>query len=137
MISRPDRRRSTVDRSGVAMVELAVCLPTLLMILLTGIQAADMIFLKQTLQIASYESSRAAIRRKGTNALAEEAAAAILDGRGVNGYAIAFDPQNIASVERGNVICVTVSAAADANTVLPGWLPLAQNMSVSTRMVKE
>ncbi|QDU38973.1 TadE-like protein [Maioricimonas rarisocia] len=119
------------------MVELAVCLPTLLLILLTGIQAADMIFLKQTLQIASYESARAAIKRKGTSALAEDAAEAILDGRGVNGYSITFDPQNVASAERGDVIRVTVSAAADANTVLPGWLPLAQDMSVSTRMVKE
>lgn len=45
-------------RSGAAIIELAVCLPLLVLITLATIKACSMIFLKQTLIIAAFEGAR-------------------------------------------------------------------------------
>ncbi|MBW3671380.1 MAG: pilus assembly protein, partial [Acidobacteria bacterium] len=63
------------------MVELAVCLPTLIFVMLMAMEAADVIFLKQTLHIAAYEAARTAIKPGATRPLAEDAA----DGQDVAG----------------------------------------------------
>ena len=127
----PTRRRGSLT------VELAVCLPTLLFTLLAALQAADILFLKQTLKIASYEAARAAIKRNATNDLALASGQEVLTYRKVASSTITFLPQDISDAERGELVSVTVKAPADANTVLPDWLHSIQDMTVTTKMVKE
>ena len=134
------RRRTndtTSGRNGTVTVELAVCLPTLVFTFLAAVQAADMIFLKQTLQVAGYEAARAAIKRTATNDQARTSGEQILVNRNVESFTIAFLPPDVSNAARGEVISVTVEAPAYANTVLPGYLCSFQNMAVTTKMVKE
>ena len=137
MIHRKRNIGTISRRKGVATVELAVCLPILMLILLAALQAADLIFLKQTVQVASYEAARAAIKRRGTNAQAYASAQEILTDRMVEGFTITFVPSDISTADRGEPVSVTVAASSDANTVLPNWLPLGQDLTVTTKMVKE
>ena len=95
-------------------IELAVCLPTLVFTFLAAIQAADMIFLKQTLQVASYEAARAAIKRDATNDQALTSGQQILTNRNVGSFTITFLPTDIGSAGRGELVSVTVQAPADS-----------------------
>ena len=131
------RNRAKGCRQGTVTIELAVCLPTLVFTFLAAIQAADMIFLKQTLKVASYEAARAAIKRNATNDQALTSGQQILANRNVGSSTITFSPTDIGSAGRGELVSVTVQAPATVNTVLPNWLCLNQDMTVTTKMVKE
>ena len=96
-----------------------------------------MIFLKQTLQVASYEAARTAInatRRTTRHSLPGQQ---ILTSRNVESFTITFLPADVSSARRGDLVSVTVEAPTDTNTVLPNWLSSARDMTVTTKMVKE
>jgi hypothetical protein len=124
-------------RKGTATVELAVCLPMLVAIFLAAIQAADIIFLKQTVCVAGYEAARVAIRPKGTNSDALAAGTAVMTDRKVTGFNITFSPSDVSKIARGQYVNVTVDVPTTTNTVLPSVLQLKKNLSVTTTMVKE
>ncbi len=62
------RPSGTAQRRGAAAVELAICLPLLVLLVMASIEACTMIFLDHSLTIASYEGVRAGINYDGTNA---------------------------------------------------------------------
>ena len=124
-------------RRGAALVELAVCLPTLIFVMLMAMEAADVIFLKQTLHVAAYEAARAAIKPDSTSTLAENAAKQILDTRQVSDYEITFTPSNVSGVDPGEIITVTVSAPVSENTALPSWYPGTSELQARVKMNKE
>jgi Flp pilus assembly protein TadG len=129
-LSRPLRR-------GAALVELAVCLPMLVLVLLMALQTADAVYLKQSLHVAAYESARAAIKPRSTTALAAARGEEILDSRRIHDYSIAFTPAEVANVPPGEVITVTVTTAIESNTVLPAWYPGPASLSADVFMIKE
>ena len=55
-------RNTRGKRFGAAAVELAVCLPAIVLLILGSIEACTMVFVKQSLHIAAYEGVRRAIR---------------------------------------------------------------------------
>jgi Flp pilus assembly protein TadG len=124
-------------RRGAALVELAVCLPTLIFVMLMAMEAADVIFLKQTLHVAAYEAARAAIKPDSTSTLAEDAAEQILNTRQVSDYEITFTPSNVSGVDPGEIITVTVSAPVSENTALPSWYPGTSQLQARVKMNKE
>ena len=125
------------DRRGVAVVELAVCMPVLVLITMIAIQASDLLFLKQTLHISAYESMRVAIRNDATTSDAKAAGDNILNLRNVNAGRIIFTPLDVSSAARGETISVTVTAPSDANSVLPYWLYQGKLVRATASMVKE
>ena len=128
------RRR---PRRGAALVELAVCLPMLVLVLLMALQTADAIYLKQSLHVAAYESARTAIKPDSDTAMAVARGEEILDGRHIQDYSIAFTPADVASVTPGEVITVTVTTTIESNTVLPAWYPGPEFLSADVFMIKE
>ena len=128
-----DRER----RRGAALVELAVCLPTLIFVMLMAMESADVIFLKQTLHIAAYEAARAAIEPGSTKSVAEAAAEHILDDRRVQDYNVQFTPGNVSGVSPGEMITVTVSAPVKKNTALPSWYLGKSQLQAQVKMNKE
>ena len=133
-VHRPSANKA---RKGTATVELAVCLPMLVTIFLAAIQAADIIFLKQTVCVAGYEAARVAIQRKGSSSQALTAGSAVMNARKVKGYNITFNPSDVSKVARGQYVNVIVDVPTNSNTVLPSMLQLKKNLSVTTTMVKE
>jgi hypothetical protein len=124
-------------RSGVAAAELAVCLPILLLFIIGAVECCSMIYVDQTLAIASYEGVRAGIRFDATNADVEDKCQALLDARRVRGATIVIDPPDVAQTPRGSPISVTVSAPCSENNVLATWFFTDKSLTQTSKMVKE
>ena len=56
-------------RQGVAAVEAALCLPVVLILMLGTLEICSGIFLRESLNIASFEGARAGVRRQATPAV--------------------------------------------------------------------
>lgn len=131
------RRPQGSTRCAAAAAELAICLPLIVFLLLASLEACSMIFLDHSLTIASYEGVRVAINYDGTNATVLARCNQIINDRGVAGATVAMIPANVANVDRGNRVTITVSAPCNANALLPPWFYGGKSLTCFTTMVKE
>jgi Flp pilus assembly protein TadG len=131
------RRRRETPRRGAAAVELAICLPLLVLLVMASIEACTMIFLDHSLTIASYEGVRAGINYDGTNADVLARANAIINSRDIQGAQVTINPPDVESAERGETIAVTVSAPCNLNMVIPPWFYDGRTLRSTMTMVKE
>jgi hypothetical protein len=107
-----------------------------MLIVLGSIEAASMLFLKQTLVQASYEGAKVAIR-DGSQAEVESIIRAVGAGRNIQDLTIAFDPPLVADAFPGDVITVRVSAPGDSNSFIPFGPFKNKTVVASAAMVKE
>ena len=134
----PIRNRKTpTQRRGVATVELAVCLPVLVLLVFGAIEASSFIFLKQSLNVAAYEGVREAVRVGSSNGNGENRAQNILDARNVNDFSIVFVSGNVANIDRGAEVVVEVSAPTSTNSPLAGQFVPNRTLTARVVMVKE
>ena len=124
-------------RHGAATVEIAVCLPVLALIVFGSIEASNMFFLRQALVQSAYETVKEAVRRDGDVALALRRGQETLAFRKIVGENIQIDPPNVADVDAGVPVTVTVTAPGDANSVFRFGPFRGQQVSASATMVKE
>jgi len=130
-------RRKKQRRLGAATVEFAVCLPIIVLIVFGGIQASNMLFLRQTLVQAAYEGIKTGVKVDGTAATAAASAQAVVDGRNLKNVTITLSPSDLTTVDRGSIIEMTVTAPSDDNSIFP-FGPFAGKSVVATAvMVKE
>ena len=132
---RRPRRKS--KRTGGATTELAVCLPVVALLVFASLESCSMIFLRQALCATTYEGVRVAIHQEATNGQVIERCREILKARNVKGSAITIDVTNVAAVELGKPITVTVRASCDANSIMPPWFFGGRSLAASASMVKE
>jgi Flp pilus assembly protein TadG len=138
MTARHMRRvRTCTTRRGVAASELAVCLPVIVLLVLAMIEACTMIFLKQSLTAAAYEGARTSLVSGATAADVQAAAGGVLGDRRVRSGRVTVRPGNFATLEPGEYIEVTVSAATGPNSVIPGSFMRGRTLSASATMMKE
>lgn len=102
----------------MAAVELAICLPLMVIFTFGSIEMCSAIYLRQTLTIAAYEGARVACHPQGSTSDAHSAAQRILTERHINGGSIAFSPSNFDGVAQGTVIQVSVMAPVANNSLL-------------------
>ena len=137
MLVSSNRRTRPRARTAAAAAELAICLPLIVFLLLASLEACSMIFLDHSLTIASYEGVRMGINYDGTNAQVIARCNQVVAARGVDGATISINPANVATVDRGTPIRITVSAPCESNALLPLWFYNGRTLSSSTTMVKE
>jgi Flp pilus assembly protein TadG len=135
-LSRTSHRRRATRRAAAA-AELAICLPLIVLLLLASIEACSMIFLDHGLTIASYEGVRAAINYDATNTDVTDRADEIITQRAIVDATVSINPSNVAIVDKGDPITVTVSAPSDSNMIIPPWFYGGRIMTAQTTMVKE
>jgi Flp pilus assembly protein TadG len=135
--NRSSNRRNRCTRKGAAVVEFAVCLPVIILVVFGGIEAASMLFLRQTLVQASYEGAKTAIKNRGTTDLAINSATQVLNGRSLNNFTIEVDPPNVELAPSGQLVTITVTAPGDENSLFPFGPFKNQNVVASASMVKE
>lgn len=123
-------------RRGVAVAELAICLPMLVLLTLGTIETCSMIYLKQSLSIAAYEGARVALIPTATNRNAVAQCDQILDDRGIQYASVNVSP-NVSRASSGTMINVDISAPCDANGVLPSVFFRGRNVSATVVMMKE
>ena len=129
------RRREA--QKGAALVELAVCLPVIILIVFGAIESASMIFLKQTLVQTAYESIKVAAKNGATNAQANAAGQQVLAGRNLDGVQIRFEPSDIESVNRGALLRVFVDAPTGSNSPISFGFFSGRRIRVQAAMLKE
>jgi len=125
------------SRKGAALVELAVCLPVLMVLILGSIEATSAIFIRQALTTAAYEAAREAARTGATTLTATARGQAVLDARRIRNSTIQFTPSNVSTAGRGNIITIEVTATLSGNSPFTGRVIPDQINRVRTVMVKE
>ena len=129
--------RQTSNRRGVATVELALCLPVLALLVFGSIEAASFIFLKQSLQVAAYETAREAISIGAIEADASGRATAILGSRSIRDANVRFASGPLATTVRGQQVVVEVSAPTRTNSPLAGQWVANRTLTARVVMLKE
>ena len=112
------RKRNRRSCSGTAIVELAVCLPAIVLLVLGSIEACTMVFVKQSLHISAYEGVRNAIKSDGTAAKAIARANQILDERGVQDANVTVTPALPQDAELGDIVTVRITTPAVSNSIM-------------------
>jgi len=133
----PDRYQRGRGRRGVAVIELAVCLPIIVLLVLSTIEACSMIFLKQSLSIAAYEGARTAIIPSATADDVQKTCEQILADRHVAGVRVRVKPKDIGSLQPGDFVDVIVSAPCNANSVVRNTFYRGRRLSAKASMMIE
>lgn len=130
-------RASTKGRRGVAVTELAVCLPIIVLLVLATIEACSAMFLKQSLTAAAYEGARTAIEQGATTATVQAACDQILADRKIKGAKVTIKPSNIAALNPGDFVDVTVTAPCNSNSAVPTAFYRGKTLSANASMMIE
>ncbi|MFK8112821.1 MAG: TadE/TadG family type IV pilus assembly protein [Rubripirellula sp.] len=112
-----DQRRSS---DGIAIVELAICLPIIVLILLATIEACEMLQLQQNVATTAYEGARIGIMPGAEAAKVQLQCKMLLDDRSITNYTISTSPSDLSTASQGDQITVTVDADCVSNSVLGG-----------------
>lgn len=128
------RRRRT---RGVAAAELAVCLPVVALLVVATIEACSTVFLKQSITVAAYEGVRTALVDGATDADVRATCDQILRDRRVRGAEIRLNPSNIASLEPGRFLDVTITAPCGENSIVPNTFYRGRNVTATASMMIE
>jgi len=107
-------------RCGAVIVEFAIVCPIILLIVFGTIDVCSFYYLRQSLKVASYESSRVAVTVGATEALAKSQATMLLDSRRIKGYSVTLNPAP-EKLKRGEFVTVRVTAPGSENLPLKGW----------------
>lgn len=129
--------RTPSKRGGIAVVELAVCLPILVVVLLGTIEICNAIFLKQTATAAAYEAVKISSGSNGSKVAAELRGNEVLAARGLSNCTIQFQPVNEADWTRGTPIFVDVSIPTSNNMGGISLFYQGQTLTASVAMVKQ
>jgi Flp pilus assembly protein TadG len=133
------RQRSSKHdgRKGTALIELAACLPVIVLLVAGSIECCGLIFLKQTLCAAAYEGIRVAVRQDATPADVNQRATEVLAARNIQNATVTIDPPDIGSLVPGDLLTVTVSAPTTGNRVIITRYVQDVTVSSSVLMLKE
>ena len=128
------RRQS---RRGVAVIELAICMPVLVLLLLATIDACVMLQLQQNAAITAYEGARIGILPGASNAKIQTQCQMLLDDRNIDDYTITTSPADVSTLSEGDLLTVTVTANCVENTVVGGIFFQGKTISESVVMKAE
>ncbi|TWT95870.1 TadE-like protein [Botrimarina colliarenosi] len=102
-------------RLGVEIVELAFALPVMVVIVFGVLETCELLFLKQSLAVAAYETGRVAARPEATTAAAVNRFQQIATARRVANGTITITPAELSSAVVGDTIRITVAAPVSNN----------------------
>ncbi|QDT09243.1 TadE-like protein [Planctomycetes bacterium K23_9] len=114
----PTSRRSA--RMGAAVVELAVCIPILVIVVVATTDACTMFHVQQNLKVAAYEGARVGIVPQAEAENVSYQCESLLDAQGVNGFSIAMEPSDPGTLKAGDYFTVTISADFKDNALVGG-----------------
>jgi Flp pilus assembly protein TadG len=130
------RRKRLENRTGIAIVEFAVCIPVILVIVFGMIEMANLIFTRQALKAASYEAALAVTNINGTQTNATAKANTVLTAYGINGATVSYSPTVTASTASGTNVTVTITAPRSSNSVSPSFFFTNTNITCATVMTR-
>ncbi len=129
--------QSAKRRSASATVELAVCLPVIMLITAGAIEGANFAFLRQTLAQSAYEGIKVAVRRNSNGATGLQAAQEIIQQRNLQGVTFQYIPASPENVPSGSPVTLVVSAPGDTNSQLPIGPFMGRTITIRATMARE
>ena len=130
-------RRTRPKRRAAAIVELAVCLPVLILIILGSIESCNYIFLKQALTEAAYQGSLAAIKPGATSSDVRDSIQGILDARNISSTTITIANGQYSILSSGDEFAITVEAQTSTNRVVPHVVAGLNSVESTTTAIKQ
>jgi Flp pilus assembly protein TadG len=127
----------------VATVELAICLPVLLITALGMIEVSNVVFVQARSQAAAYEAVRYATRPTTSAALAATATqvtaycTSMLAQLGVNGATVTVTPANLSGATPQTLVTVSVSVPLSQNTATSFVVSKSMNITTQATLVVE
>ena len=103
---------------GVATVELALCLPVLMLVVFGAVEGANVVFLKQSMVQSAYEGAKVAVQGDPTNEDVINATRTALVSRLFDQVTVEMIPADIQTASRGDLITIRVSAPSSANSLI-------------------
>ena len=102
-------------RLGAAIVEMAICLPVIVLLTYGTIELAGGLFLKQTLTSAAHEGALAGMRLDATEAIVRERVELILAVREVEDCVITITPSGSAfdAMESGDTFTIQIDKGSE------------------------
>lgn len=122
------------QRNAVATVELAVCLPMLLIFALVAIEVCGMLQMGQTLKIASYEGARVGVVPGAEDENVRFQVETLLESRNVKAYTISMDPADPSLLTEGEYFEVLIDVELDQNSYLGDLISSNRVMTRSTAL---
>jgi hypothetical protein len=136
MKSLKSRYRAGRERKGAAAVELAICLPVIVVLVFASIECCSMLFVDEALHVACYETVRRAIQEDADADSAIARGEAVLEQFGVEGE-VTCDPADLSTLDSGDSVVVIAEADCDDNSILPPWFFGGATLSARVVMVRE
>ena len=130
----PPRRHR---RRAAAVVELAICLPAIMLLVMGAIECCSMIFLRQALHVTAYEGIRVAIKQDMDTNDVLNRCDRILTERRIQNAVVTLNPPASEAVQRGKPIRIDVTAPCGSNSILPLQFFGGSNVRGSAIMIKE
>lgn len=122
---------------GAATVELAVCLPVLVILVLGSLSATSMIFMRQAVVQATYETVKEVVKSEGTVSTATLRGQEVLTFRNIVPTSIEFNPADPESAVEGTPVTVTIRANVDPDKFYSFGPFVGRTIEVSATMAKE
>lgn len=116
------RHHTSAERlRGVAAVEMALCLPLIFLVIFGGIEAANIIFLKQAITEAAYEGALYASKTEATQSETLSRVQTILDARNIQTTSITagLGSTLIDELAPGVLFSIRITAPTNANLISP------------------
>ncbi|MEO8268408.1 MAG: TadE family protein [Aureliella sp.] len=122
---------------GTAVVELAVCLPVIVLLVFASLEGANMLFLRQAVIQSAYETAKSVAKTNGVQSRAVTLGEQVLFSRGIVTPTIIFNPANVTVLAPGTPFSVSVSVPGDSRSIT-GFGPFnGLTIRAQATMVKE
>lgn len=135
VFAKKDNRKNS--RRGAALVELAVCLPVLFLITMATVETCRVIYLRQSIKIAAFESARLSNLPGATFEMIKVQTDCVLLGRNIRNYEVACTPNPPSAAEEGDLITIRITAPISENSVLTSWIYRDRVIDESIRIMKD
>lgn len=129
--------RRSLRRKGVAVVELAVSVPVIVLIVFASLEGANMLYVRQAVVQSAYEAAKAAAKSRGSESAGRGLATSILASRNITKSNIQFAPSGIDNLAPGTPFTVTVSVPSDSRSITRAGPFRGLNIQVQATMLKE
>jgi len=124
-------------RRGTAMVEVAVCLPVIIILVFGSIELAHYIHLKQDLTICAYEAAKVAAKEGKSQQDVLNRFNEIVIAKKLQNVTLSIAPNLNGHLVPGDQITVIATAPAESNKVMPVRYFQGRNLSATVVMVRQ
>jgi hypothetical protein len=129
-------RNKSSQRNGIAVTELAVGLPLLLVVMMGTVEACTMIRLQQKMKMVAYEGARVGVLPEAKAENVEWQCETLSADQRLNSIVVVMDPMDPTSLDSGEWFTVEVRAPFSDNALMGGWGFGSYDLSESVTLQK-